>query len=211
MKKFTILVALILCVTIGGVYAAWIYPNLNNDITLDRNVTVQLSDADTTNDKGVLSAVTGNSGMSFFLDDANNNHVAEVKLSGFFEFVFTPDADLPVDAQNPITLKYTLSFNSAPTYGGQTIVSVASGKESGTIAPTLIDETHFPGLVSPHGTDLTRYEGKYYYCVDHTLLKDSFEAMTVKLDTLAKYNEVKNLIAPLQLNILLSDKDYVAP
>lgn len=211
MKKFTILVALILCVTIGGVYAAWIYPNLNNDITLDRNVTVQLSDADTTNDKGVLSAVTGNSGMSFFLDDANNDHVAEVKLSGFFEFVFIPDADLPADAQNPITLKYTLSFNSPLTYGGQTIASVASGKESGTIEPMLIDETNFHGLVSPHGTNLAAYAGKYYYCVDHALLEDSFEAMTVKLDTLTKYNEVKNLIAPLQLNILLSDNDYVAP
>ena len=110
MKKFTVLVALILCVAIGGVYAAWIYPNLDNNITLDRNITVQLSAADTTNDKGVLGPLTTNSGMSFFLDDLNHDYLPDVKLSGFFEFLFTPDADLPAESRKPINLKYTLSF-----------------------------------------------------------------------------------------------------
>lgn len=207
MKKFTILVALILCVTIGGVYAAWIYPNLGNNITLDRNVTVQLSDADTTNDKGVLKAITGNSGMSFFLDDANRDYTAEVKLSGFFEFVFTPDADLPETSQQPITLKYTLSFTPDNVqYKGENVVKVADGKVTGTIAPTLITD----GFVSNHGTDLSAEKGNYYYCIDAELLKNSFVAMGVELPTLDDYNDVKELIKNLQLNILLEDNAYNA-
>ena len=214
MKKFTVLVALILCVTIGGVYAAWVYPNLNTNITVDRNMTVQMSAADTTNNKGVLSALTGNSGMSFFLDDLGNDYVADVKLSGYFEFLFTPDADLPDDAKGPLNVKYTLSFTPDNIkYGNEFVVSIVDGKETGSLVAYEINTTNFAAGISPHGTDLSEYmnKGLYYYCIDATTLAGTFEAMTAKLDTLDKYNEVKELITPLQLVITLEDADYIAP
>jgi hypothetical protein len=214
MKKFTVLVALILCVAIGGVYAAWVYPNLDNNITLDRNITVQMSAADTTNNKGVLSALTGNSGMSFFLDDEGHDYVADVKLSGYFEFLFTPDADLPDDAKGPLNLKYTLSFTPDNVkYGNELIVSIVDGKATGFLEAKEITTANFANGISPHGTDLSEYidKGLYYYYIDAATLAGTFEAMTAKLDTLEKYNEVKSLITPLQLVILLEDADYVAP
>jgi len=210
MKKFTILVALILCVTIGGVYAAWIYPNTEANISIDRNVTVQLSDANTTNKKGELIGLTGESGMSFFLDDANGDYLAEVKLSGYFEFLFTPNENLPVDSRKPIDLKYTLSFNKAPAYSGKTIVAIKNGSETGVINAQLITDDNHDEL-SHHGTDLSGYVGKYYYCVDANVLGNAFEALDIKLDTLEKYNDVAELIDDLNLKIVLSDKDYVAP
>lgn len=210
MKKFTILVALILCVTIGGVYAAWIYPNMDTNISMDRNVTVQLSDVDTTNKKGELTGLTGESGMSFFLDDANGDYLAEVKLSGYFEFLFTPNEKLPADSRLPIDLKYSLTFNKAPTYDGKTIVAIKSGKDVGVIRAQLITTENCDDL-SVHGTDLSGFVGKYYYCIDANVLSDAFEALDVKLDTLDKYKDVDALIDDLNLKITLSDNDYVAP
>ena len=57
MKKLSILVALILCVTIGGVYATWVYPG--NDIgRLEAPVSNNMGDVTFSGSMGTYSLVS---------------------------------------------------------------------------------------------------------------------------------------------------------
>ena len=66
MKKISVLIALILCVTIGGVYAAWIYTGSTVSVA-ERTVSHGMATATTEGDVGILKVVC-NSAVSVNID-----------------------------------------------------------------------------------------------------------------------------------------------
>ena len=65
MKKLSVLIAMILCVTIGGVYAAWTYTNPDADITDERfEQLITISTAKEEGAAGVYNIETNITGMS---------------------------------------------------------------------------------------------------------------------------------------------------
>ena len=98
MKKFSILVALILCVTISGVYAAWIYTGttVNNvDRTLSHGMTVATSEGYA----GILS-ITHNDVDVVIDQTAPGDYTALLKISGSVTVTFTPNLGAPDDIRN---------------------------------------------------------------------------------------------------------------
>ena len=92
MKKLSILVALILCVTIGGVYATWVYPG--NDIgRLEAPVTNNMGDVTFSGSMGTYSLVSND--MALIIDqDGSMTFNTKLTYSGNLVFTFTPAANI---------------------------------------------------------------------------------------------------------------------
>lgn len=72
MKKLSVLIALVLCVTIGGVYAAWTYTNPKADITdMQTGVLINISAATQEGAAGTYAIETNITGMS--IDQTGTN------------------------------------------------------------------------------------------------------------------------------------------
>ena len=100
MKKFRILVIALLCLTIGGVYAAWTFAE---DIQVDRDaetVTVTLAEkAGATEALGTFSINT--EGFSMVIDQkANGVHETELKITGNIVLQFKPNANVSLDIKD---------------------------------------------------------------------------------------------------------------
>lgn len=126
MKKLTIIVALMLIVTIGGVYATWNYAQ--GDVSkVDKYLdsVTKITDKVVTTSKGTISVDSTN--LSIVIDDANNDHTAELSVTGYVQITFTPNdgADADVIA-NGIKLKYSMS-NTGLTHNGDDIFTYATG------------------------------------------------------------------------------------
>lgn len=102
MKKLSALIALLLCVTVGGVYATWYYVSDSADIVdVNRETAVQLENATTT---GAAGSFTIESNLRLVIDQkeygsATNKHEAELKFTStdgnpvYLKVIFTPSAN----------------------------------------------------------------------------------------------------------------------
>lgn len=94
MKKLTILVALILCVTIGGVYATWIYPGTEVANQQDP-ITNKMAEVDFEGSAGVYHIPTNN--MTILIDQdtaAADPYTAKLVYTGSATIIFTPDENI---------------------------------------------------------------------------------------------------------------------
>jgi len=116
MKKFSLIAAMALCVTIGGVYATWNYSQ--GDVATKQNFLLpSMETAVTGTSKGTIEIDLNN--VAVKVDDSNNDHKAELVWSGDYIIVtFTPaqGADSAV-ATNGIQMTYTISVTENWTYG----------------------------------------------------------------------------------------------
>ena len=110
MKKISLLLMLAVILTMGGVYAAWNYaqgsvPPIPKALDGQTKITDKVVDS---NSKGNISVDVSN--LSIQIDDANNDHYAELTVSGYIDITFTANkgADASV-VENGIALKYALS------------------------------------------------------------------------------------------------------
>ena len=125
MKKLSILVALILCVTIGGVYATWNYAQGNVSSTtkyFDAGTTITDKVVDTA--KGTITVDTTN--LKITIDDSDSDFYGEMTIEGYVTVTFTPNtgADEAV-ANNGIALQYALG-ESGHVYGEGKIFTIDS-------------------------------------------------------------------------------------
>lgn len=169
MKKFTMLVALILCVTIGGVYATWTYQG-GEVSPLHHHFSVYMGQVDNDEAKGILKTVTN--ALNIRLDDANKDYVAEAFVHGYIEFVFAPKANATDDVRNNgINLIYTLEqTDPAIQYevdGVATNVFTITGSGDPLGQGVKITTENYNTL-SAHGSDLSAYIGSFYYCIEAT-------------------------------------------
>lgn len=108
MKKMSILASLALCVTIGGVYAAWNYADKNVSTTYAA-MGVSVTGITSQSEKGVLQAVGTN--VALQIDDVPNakTHTTEFvyDANGYFTVTFTANANAPVEVlKDGIDLKW---------------------------------------------------------------------------------------------------------
>ena len=194
MKKFTILVALILCVTIGGVYATWTYQG-GEVSPLHHHFNVYMGQVDNDEAKGILKTVTN--ALSIRLDDANKDYVAEAFVHGYIEFVFAPKSNATDDVRNNgINLNYTLEqTNPAIQYevdGVATNVFTITGGTGDLGKGVLITADNYETL-SAHGSDLSTYVGSFYYCIEATTI-NSMISTDVSLPTYDDYKVMETIL-----------------
>lgn len=98
MKKLSTLIALILCVTIGGVYAAWTYTGSSIN-AVDRTLSHGLTASVTEGDVGVFSIAENT--VDVAIDQtAIGNYTAKLVINGSVTVKFTPNAGAPQNVVN---------------------------------------------------------------------------------------------------------------
>ena len=98
MKKLSVLLALMLCVTITGVYAAWTYAGTNDIADAFVESTITIADAELTGANGTYT-ITSN--LVLTVDQANDDHEAELVFDSndgqpiYLKVTFTPATNAP--------------------------------------------------------------------------------------------------------------------
>ena len=189
MKKLSMLIALALVVTIGGVYAAWSYAQgatASNEITREIN----MAQINTDSNKGSISATPKDA--AFLVDDGGDYHTV-LKGTGRFDITFTPStgADATVVA-NGIKMIATITVRSSNNltyrYNDQDIVPLTAKTEN---SANVIDLT-------PGGADDTAI-----LTVDQIL--GALELCDVVLATKAENDAFHNVLKDYTIVITISE------
>ncbi len=96
MKKFSALIALMLCVTIGGVYAAWTYAGTNDIADVFAESKITITDIEYSGAAGVYKI---ESNLVLTIDQANDKHEAKLVFDSnndqpiYLTVTFTPSKD----------------------------------------------------------------------------------------------------------------------
>ncbi len=151
MRRLSVLVMLIVCVTVGSVYAAWTYKGTTVS-AVDRTLSHGLTTATTDGDVGVLTVYNNN--VDIAIDQtAEGNYEAKLKITGQVDFHFTPFKNQGVsedilnngiDAEAKIYLKNadTNLYDGKPIYiaSSEGVDIVWEKEEDGTFHGTVTAE-----------------------------------------------------------------------
>ena len=193
MKKITTLIALILCVTIGGVYAAWTYTG-NTVSSVDRTVSHGLTTTILDGDVGLLQIVSNSADIAIDQTDVGN-YTAKLVVTGEIVVKFTPNtgADQAV-LDNAVPVKATLYTKNAESnlYEGAPIY-VSPADSYVDIAWEKQEDGTFLGTLSAAQIDTLIDLGGSFY-----------------LDTLTEYNAFHALEENITLTVMFSQSAVVA-
>lgn len=111
MKKLSLLMALAMIITIGGVYATWTYSEGVMSTKVHEHFNISLVGATSTNAKGTLTVDP--SGLSIVIDN-NGDYEPVMTISGSVKVYFTPADNVSDDVkQGKIKLKFQLAASRA--------------------------------------------------------------------------------------------------
>lgn len=205
MKKLTTLFIIAFMLTMGGVYAAWNYAHGNvanayGSLAVGHDANIILAAEVTDNAKGTIAVDV--SAVEITIDDANNDHKADITYFGNILVTFTPSAGATTDVTaNGIPLKYSITTNSGWEYDGNKIfASTASDillNEGNPITSITIPAAEWSSYLTFNGeTDSITNDAKF----------DS----DLTLDTHAQYTEFHNALHT-NGGITITVSEYVAP
>lgn len=187
MKKLSLLIAMILCVTIGGVYATWTYTQ-NTDVADESvNKSLNLTGVEYVGSYGTYDVNVD--GLTLKIDPkAGTTHTTSLIADGQIIITFTPNSVAPQtvkDSAVASTYQFTLS-NSNWLYEGENVVEL---KHTGThdISWTKQDNGTFVFIISAASV------------VDHIALTE------FNLDTKAKYDAYNTVLGSGAIVLTVSD------
>ena len=113
MKKLSLLIAMILVVTIGGVYANWIYAGTQADPLHHHIANLSLTDPSTSTKYGKYEVLTGDDTIKIKFDQRDQtpgsfDYTADLIFIGSMKITFTPD---PAFDGTPVA-KFKLSYEN---------------------------------------------------------------------------------------------------
>ena len=125
MKKLSLLIALCMLLTIGGVYATWTYTQ-NTDVADEAvNMNLNLTDVAYSGSYGTYKVDV--SGLSLSIDPkVGTTHTTALYATGNIVITFTPNSVAPTEVkENGVATTYAFSLaNPNWQYEGQNIVAV---------------------------------------------------------------------------------------
>ncbi|MBO7344484.1 MAG: hypothetical protein J6U92_00900 [Clostridia bacterium] len=196
MKKLSLLIAMILCVTIGGVYANWVYLNSTDVADETVNMTMNLTEVAYSNSNG--SYKISNS-LVLTIDPAEGtSHTTSLKAEGSILITFTPNtfADKAVK-DNAVESTWFLGLtNPSWTYD--------DGHGQGPRDIIVLDADHAEGheIVWTKGED-----GVFSYTVTAEQFLEHVNLTAFNLDTKAKYDTFNTALGNGNISITVSDGD----
>ncbi len=215
MKKISILIALALIVTIGGVYATWSYNS--QDAVNDSHEHFKLNMADyedTGNSKGKISCFKNN--VEIEVDDTNGDYKAELVVTGDMIFIFTPYDEASADVKNNgITMQFTVHRSSEDMmYEGKQIFNLSSEAHMDfTTGLTKLDVSNCNDPALWGGADLSAYVATGAFAVRITgedLVNKGYLTLgDFTLNTVMKYHEFQAAMGKGQLGITV--EEHTAP
>ena len=163
-KKLSMLAAMALCVTVGGVYATWIYAT-DAVPTAYATMGVTMTGTSTGGQAGTLTIAGTNVDLTID-DDATDAYVHKATLvsnpNGYFTITFTPNSNAESDIQDGVDLQWSVGIYNVDTAQAVTPVenkatwaytysSTTTNIFTVDTTPTVIDETAMTGYGTPGG------------------------------------------------------------
>lgn len=199
-RKISLLVALILCVTIGGVYAVWTYAGTGeNSQTIGKGINLTTSVQQGT--EGAYTITVGD--IVFRVDQKGTGdytpvlqaNKAEHAPSATMYFHFTPTDIVSIEVETNCVVSY-ISFSSTITYEGNSVFKFPKGyitvdKVNGTGEYKWTKNADGSFVFAITGEELLEY----------IQLEDGFY-----LDTKAKYDAFDAALLASNIQIKISDK-----
>lgn len=177
MKKLSLLIALCMLISIGGVYAVWIYAG-GQAINQNSNVTVQLAGVEYSGAAGTLTTEATN----LLIDQESQTSYKAVLTGGVVTLTFEPDENAPAGATSGFTATITIPET---TYNNSALFKVKNGVQA-TFDVTFTE-----------GTD-----GKYIATID---IKNYVElAQEINLPTEADYNKFEEAFSKATITVTIS-------
>lgn len=199
MKKLSLLVAIALLITIGGVYATWTYAgNIATESHMHMSVNLATATEDTP--KGSITMVINS--MDVLIDDTNHDYVAEAVFSGKMGFVFTPGKGASDDVvQNGIDMQFQVLQDVPKQYLGENVFIMKKDAPTAFTSSIKVDDSNKDTLVP--GKTLT--PGSFYVEIDSSVMAEHVQIADIVLDTLDEYNAMKTSLANGVLGITVSE------
>ncbi len=195
MKKLSVLVALILCVTVGGVYATWNYAQ--NDVA-DQTQLLNMVMTEKKFSGAFGTYHINHNDVKFEIDQtANGNYTPKLNITGSIVVKFSPSENIPADVKENGYTSYVSFTNptGANVYEGQNIFTLAEGDL------VINDLTASTGEKWTKGTD-----GTFTYTITAEKLAEMISINTgakFYLDTKGKYDAFNAVLTGV--NMTLSD------
>ena len=196
MKKLSAIIAMVVCLTIGGVYATWSYAGTNDIADAFAEAKVTITDAELTGANGTYKI---ESNLVLSIDQKNEDHEAELKFASnnsdpiFLKVTFTPAANAPKDIKdNAVPSELYFGLTTPMQYKMD-----AEGNYSATGTPTDIFKLKD---VSNNELDVNvtwtkESDGTFTYTVDEDWLKEQIQLSQVfVLDTKAEHDAFREAL-----------------
>lgn len=192
MKKLSLIIALVLCVTIGSVYATWVYSKTNDvaDITGARAITM----TDATFEGGLGTYHISTAGLTLKVDPKEGtSHNTSLVADGAIEVTFTPS----------VYAEETIKNNAVGTE-----ITFAPSKDvtewvyDGKQVFDSIDST--PITVDWNGTK--QADGSFKYLIPASVVLEKLHLNeTIVLDTKADYDAYDGILTQAQIVVSITD------
>ena len=211
MKKLSLLISLLMCVTIGGVYAVWTYAGTNDIADGFAEAKVTIADAELTGANGTY-AITSN--LVLTVDQANDQHEAKLVFASnnsdpiYLTVTFTPSANAPQTIKDnavPSELYFTTS-----TEMQYKMDSDGNYSETGTAKDIFVFSNVADGDLDVNITWTEQSDGTFTYTLDkaqlETMIKLNDADKKFVLDTKAEHDAFR---AALSGNIVARVTDGI--
>lgn len=204
MKKLSLLIALIICVTIGGVYATWVFTSDDTAITDEITAGILLADVDSTATHGTLEM----NDASILIDEGVGK-APVLKMSTPVILTFTPDDDASAEIKAGAIDVYVYFVAgeslTSKTYNSETIFKLSS---QGVSAATRIKIN----AGTPTWTD--NGDGTLSVDISNLIVgaQDSVLsfASNFVLDTKGEYDNFNDALGSVSIQVRVSSKDPAA-
>ena len=196
MKKLSVLIALMLCVTIGGVYATWSYTASNDIYDAFAEAKVTIADAVSLGSNGEYKI---ESNLVLTVDQANDQHEAGLVFSSndgkdiYLKVTFTPNKNAPQIIKDEAVLSELYFGTTTP----MEYKMDDEGNYSETGTPTDIFTFTNPGNSRLDNTFLweKQQDGTFTYTLDENALKGQISlSQTFVLDTKAEHDAFRTAL-----------------
>ena len=213
MKKLSLLIAMILVVTISGVYATWNYSrNVVDSKQASATVVVTGTQSST---KGVITIESAPKRV--IIDDTNNDHVAEL----FFGDIDASSHPVDADKLGTINVKFTPAASGVDAEVAASGIYMAWDLTASNLGAFDIDGDDIADAIfvikQSHGHFNNGQRAKEASiniadCIELNVIGKTGEnpGTPIKLDTYAKYQAFENAIKNITFTLTVSEWDGVA-
>ena len=177
-KSLSLLIALAMCITIGGVYAAWIYAETDMSAVHGHIGSFGLANAEINNSKGTITVDA--SGAHLVIDQTSaTDYTATLKATGIITITFAP-SDIFKNS-NPDLATFNMQYYLVTTNAAPTTFTC----DDGTGEKALF--TKFDTTIKTPLSLAKQADGKYTATLDASVLLNLIAIDSFKLDTYEKY------------------------
>jgi len=197
MKKLSLLVALMLLVTIGGVYATWSYAGTNDIADAFAEATITITDAELTGANGTYS-ITSNLVLS--VDQASVAHDAKLVFAStngdpiYLKVTFTPSPNAPDDIKEhavPTELYFGTTTPMQYKIDAQGNYDAVNGTPTDILKFNNVANTTFEENVVWN----EEADGTFTYTMDQTALEQEIQlSRTFVLDIKAEHDAFRDAL-----------------